>query len=271
MRQLVPAPSRIQAEATPGNGIPATHDRVQQIGSRLAERVERTGHDRHPRRLAQGKGLVKIRILLADDHEVVRLGVRALLEAQPGWEVVAEARTGREAVALAEQLRPDVAVLAVALPDLNGLEATRRIRLALPETEVLVFTMHQSEQLLREALLAGARGYLLKSDDSERLIAAVAALAGHRPYFSAPVSQVLLDGFVRHSAAHEGVGRVLTGREQEVVQLLAEGRGNKEVADALAISVKTVETHRAAVMRKLGIGSLADLVRYAVRNYLVEP
>ena len=213
-----------------------------------------------------------IRILLADDHDVVRRGLRELLEAQPGWQVVGEARTGREAVALAERLRPDVAVLDLSMPDLNGLEATRRIRKDRPETEVLVFTMHQTEQLMREALLAGARGYLLKSDAAERLVAAVAALAGHRPYFSSQVSEVLLDAFVRNTVtAGEGVGDTLTAREREIVQLLAEGRGNKEVADELAISVKTVETHRAAVMRKLGIGSLADLVRYAVRNYLVEP
>src|SRR5215211_649007 len=122
------------------------------------------------------------RILLADDHDIVRRGLRGLLEAQPGWQVVAEARTGREAVALAAQTRPDVAVLDLAMPELNGLEATRRIRRELPGTEVLVFTMHQTEQLMREALLAGARGYLLKSDAAERLVAAVTALAGHRPF-----------------------------------------------------------------------------------------
>ena len=187
-------------------------------------------------------------------------------------QVVAEARTGREAVALAERLRPDVAVLDLSMPDLNGLEATRRIRKERPETEVLVFTMHQTEQLMREALLAGARGYLLKSDAAERLVAAVSTLAGHRPYFSAQVSEVLLDAFVRTtSTAGDGVGETLTAREREIVQLLSEGRGNKEVADELAISVKTVETHRAAIMRKLGLGSLADLVRYAVRNQLIEP
>src|SRR5690349_192070 len=147
-----------------------------------------------------------IRILLADDHDVVRRGLREMLETQPGWQVVAEARTGREAVALAERLRPDVAVLDLSMPDLNGLEATRRIRKERPETEVLVFTMHQTEQLMREALLAGARGYLLKSDAAERLVAAVSTLAGHRPYFSAQVSEVLLDTFVRSTAAGDGVG-----------------------------------------------------------------
>ena len=212
-----------------------------------------------------------VRVLVADDHAMVRHGVRALLEAQPGWQVVAEASTGREAVALAEQHRPDVAVFDLSMPELNGLEATRRIRKALPQTEVLIFTMHQTEQLLREALLAGARGYLLKSDAAERLVAAVAALARHQPYFSASVSAALLDTFMRGTAGEAGVSGALTAREREIVQLLAEGRGNKAVADALAISVKTVETHRAAVMRKLDLGSLADLVRYAVRNRLVEP
>jgi DNA-binding NarL/FixJ family response regulator len=217
-------------------------------------------------------GAAMVRVLVADDHDMVRRGVRALLEAQPGWQVVAEARTGREAVDLAERLRPDVAILDLLMPELNGLEATRRIRTALPQTEVLVFTMHQTEQLIREVLLAGARGFLLKSDAAERLVAAVAALAGHRLYFSAPVSEALLDAFMRGAAAgEEGVSGALTAREREIVQLLAEGRGNKEVADALTISVKTVETHRAAIMRKLDLGSLAALVRYAVRNRLVEP
>jgi DNA-binding NarL/FixJ family response regulator len=214
-----------------------------------------------------------IRILLADDHDVVRRGLRELLEAEPGWQVCAEARTGREAVALAERLRPDVAILDLAMPEMNGLEATRRIRRELPEIEVLVFTMHQSEQLMREALLAGARGFLLKSDAAERLVAGVAALVGHRPFFSAQVSEELLDAFVRGGAASGEAGsmEVLTAREREIVQLLAEGRGNKEVGEALSISVKTVETHRAAIMRKLAIGSLAELVRYAIRNHLIEP
>jgi DNA-binding NarL/FixJ family response regulator len=212
-----------------------------------------------------------IRILVADDHEVVRRGLRGLLEAQPGWQVVAEAGTGREAVELAKQLRPDIAVLDVSMPDLNGLEATRRIRKALPGTEVLVLTMHQTEQLMREALLAGARGYLLKTDAGDRLVAAVATLAGHMPYFSAQVSEVLLDAYVRSTASSGEGGAALTSREREIVQLLAEGRNNKEVAEALAISYKTVETHRAAIMRKLSLRSLADLVRYAIRERIVEP
>ena len=213
------------------------------------------------------------RILLADDHDVVRRGLRGLLEAQFGWEVCAEARTGREAIALAARTRPDVAVLDLAMPDLNGLEATRRIRRERPETEILVFTMHESDQLVREALAAGARGYLLKSDAAERLVDAVAALAQHRPFFTAKVSETLLESFLaRQDAGDDGASAgALTTREREIVQLLAEGWGNKEVATALAISVKTVETHRAAIMRKLGLHSMAELVRYAVRNRFVEP
>jgi DNA-binding NarL/FixJ family response regulator len=210
---------------------------------------------------------------VADDHDVVRRGLRELLEAQPGWQIVAEARTGREAVALAERLRPDVAVLDLAMPELNGLEATRRIHRDLPETEVLVFTMHQSEQLMREALRAGARGFLLKSDAAERLVAAVATLVVHRPFFSARVSEMLLDAFVRGSASpgEDGVPEALTAREREIVQLLSEGLSNKEISEVLAISVKTAETHRATIMRKLGLGSLAELVRYAIRNRIIEP
>ena len=211
-----------------------------------------------------------VRILLADDHDVVRRGLRGLLEAQPGWEVCGEARTGREAVALASQLRPDVMVLDLAMPDLNGLEATRRIRQEWPETEVLIFTMHHTDQLVRDVLAAGARGYILKSDGAEQLIAAVLALVHHRPFFTARVSEALLDSYLR-GADGEAAAGVLTAREREVVQLLAEGRGNKEVAEALGISIKTAETHRAAIMRKLGLGSLAELVRYAIRNQIIEP
>lgn len=214
-----------------------------------------------------------IRILLADDHDVVRRGLRGLLESQADWQVCAEARTGREAIALAEQLHPDIAILDLAMPELNGLEATRYICKELPTTEVLVFTMHHTEQLMREALLAGARGYLLKSDAAERLITAVTSLTTHRPFFSAQVSEVLLDAFVQGntSPGRSGPHEKLTARERQIVQLLAEGQGNKEVGEILAISAKTVETHRAAIMRKLAIGSLAELVRYAVRNQLIEP
>jgi DNA-binding NarL/FixJ family response regulator len=208
------------------------------------------------------------RLLLVDDHDVVRRGLRALLEERPGWQVVAEATNGRDAVELALKLKPDVVILDMSMPELNGLEATRRIRKELPKTEVLVFTMHESEELMREVLAAGARGYLLKSDAPAHVIAAVETLLRHRPFFTWKVSQALLDRFL--TAADSSAAEPLTSREREIVQLLAEGCSNKAIASRLEISVKTVETHRAAVMRKLGLHSIAELVRYAVRNHLIE-
>lgn len=213
-----------------------------------------------------------LRILLADDHDVVRHGLRHLLERQEGWTVCGEATGGRQAVAMVVELRPDVVVLDVGMPDLNGLEATRQIRKASPRTEVLIFTMHESERLVREVLAAGAKGYLLKSDAARSVVAAVEALAAHRPYFNWKVSETLLDGFLRATAAAETDEAVatepLTPREREVAQLLAEGQSNKGVAIRLGVSVKTVETHRASLMRKIGARSVVDVVRYAVRNGL---
>jgi DNA-binding NarL/FixJ family response regulator len=216
-----------------------------------------------------------VRILLADDHDIVRHGLRHLLEREPGWEVCGEARDGRSAVEMAVALAPDVAVVDIAMPELNGLEATRRIRAACPATEVLVFTMHESEELVAEVFAAGARGYLLKSDAARHIVAAVEALAARQPFFSASITAKLLEAFLRDRAGSAGedataVENALTAREREVVQLLAEGRRNKEIARRLGVSVKTVETHRAAVMRKVGAGSIADVVRYAVRNRIVS-
>ncbi|MBL6459154.1 response regulator transcription factor [Belnapia sp. T6] len=214
-----------------------------------------------------------VRILLADDHDIVRHGLRQLLEHEPGWEVCGEARDGRTAVEMAEALAPDVAVLDVAMPELNGLEATRRIRAARPATEVLVFTMHESEELVAEVFAAGARGYLVKSDAPHHIIAAIEALAAHQPFFSARVTARLLEAFLRDRAASAGedtAHSALTAREREVAQLLAEGRRSKDIARRLGVSVKTVETHRAAVMRKVGAGSIADVVRYAVRNHIIS-
>jgi DNA-binding NarL/FixJ family response regulator len=214
-----------------------------------------------------------LRILLADDHQMIRQGLRQLLEAHADWQVCAEASTGRQAVELALKLRPQVVVLDLAMPELNGLEATRQIKKSLPNTEVLVFTVHETEELTRDVLSAGARAYLLKSDASRQIVAAVEALAEHKPYFTWKVSKTMLDTYLkqRQSDSEKTPGfNQLTAREREIVQLLAEGRSNKAVSALLGISVKTVETHRAAVMKKLGINSIAELVRYAIRNSVIE-
>ena len=208
-----------------------------------------------------------IRILIADDHAVVRSGLRAILDAQPNWEVVAEAADGKEAVLKAIETRPDIAVLDYSLPLINGIQVTLQIRARLPKTEVLVFTMHDNESLIQDVVKAGARGYLLKSDARCDLMAAIEALAIHKPFFTTKVSETLLKSFVTASKA---TGSALTNREVGVVQLIAEGHTNKHIALLLSISIKTVETHRASVMRKLEFSSSADLVRYAIRNNLVE-
>ncbi len=211
-----------------------------------------------------------LRILLADDHDIVRRGLKELLEEHAGWTVCAEASNGREAVDFAMAHRPAVAVLDLSMPQLNGLEATVRIRQAVPETEVLVFTMHDSEELIRSVLAAGARGYLLKSDAALQLIPAVTTVARHQPFFAGRVSEVILEGFLEAERRKAGAlsAERLTSREREIIQLLAEGNSNKDVARALELSVKTVETHRAAIMRKLDLHSLADLIRYAIRNQI---
>jgi DNA-binding NarL/FixJ family response regulator len=214
-----------------------------------------------------------LRILIADDHEVVRRGVKTLLEAQQGWTVVGEAADGREATEQAKKLRPDVAVLDISMPKLNGLEAARLILKEVPHTEVLILTMHDSEELIREVLQAGAKGYVLKSDIGNDLVAATAALSQHKPYFTSTVAELMLDGFRRHALPTQQAEAIprLSTREREIVQLLAEGKSNKEIAGMLCIGVKTVETHRANSMRKLRIHSVSELVRYAVRNRMVTP
>ena len=215
--------------------------------------------------------LEKLRILIADDHEVVRHGVRMLIEKETGWEVCGEAVDGRKAVAFAEQLTPDVVVMDMGMPGLNGLDAARQITRALPATEVLIFTGEESEQLIHEVFAAGARSYILKSDLSQHLVAAIRALGEHRHYFTSRISEVV---FARYLDGASGAGRDktegLTPREREIVQLLSEGKSNKETGAVLGISIKTVETHRAATMRKLGLDSFADLVRYAIRNKIIS-
>lgn len=211
-----------------------------------------------------------VRILLADDHAVIRHGLRHLLEQQRGWTVCGEATNGRQALEMAQQMQPDVAVLDVAMPDLNGLEAARQIRKASPSTEVLIFTMHESEELVREVLAAGAKGYLLKSDAARSIVTAVEALADRKTFFNQKVSERILDGYLRVSASDGAAAKTetLTPREREIAQLLAEGLSNKAVARRLDISVKTVETHRAALMRKIDARSVVDVVRYMMRNRL---
>ena len=214
-----------------------------------------------------------VRILVADDHEVVRQGVRTLLEAQPAWDVCGEAADGREAVEMTKRLKPDVIILDITMPNLNGLEATRQILKADPKARVLILTMHESDQVVREVLDAGARGYVLKSDAGRNLIAAVEALWLHNTFFTSKVAEIVMNGY-RKAAPPSGETNLpdrLTPREREVVQLLAEGKSSKEVAVALDLSVKTAETHRANIMRKLDIHSVSDLVRYAVRNRIIEP
>jgi DNA-binding NarL/FixJ family response regulator len=217
---------------------------------------------------AVGKGQHTVtRILIADDHDVVRSGLRIILEAHPNWEVVAEAADGKEAVAKAIETKPDVAVVDYSLPLLNGIDVTRQIRARLPATEVLIFTMHDNEIIIQEVLRAGARGYLLKSDARRHLIAAIEALAVHKPFFTAKVSEALLKSL---ASGPNQAGSTLTRREREVVKLVAEGHTSKEVARLLNISLKTVESHRTTIMRKLDLSSTADLVRYAVRNKIAE-
>jgi len=215
-----------------------------------------------------------LRILIADDHEVARRGIRALLESHPGWEVCAEAKDGRETVDLAARLKPDLILLDIGMPNLNGLEAARQILAASPDAVILILTMHDTDHVVREVLRAGARGFLLKSDAGRDLVAAVEALQRQSTFFTTRVSQMVLDGFLdrgkRESEPEYFFDDVLTTREREVIQLLAEGRTSKEVAVTLNLSVKTAETHRTNLMRKLDLHSVADLTRYAVRNGIVQ-
>lgn len=213
----------------------------------------------------------ELRILVVDDHEVVRRGLKAVLEGHPGWEVVGEAASGREAIEKASALKPHVIILDMSMPGLNGLEATRSILKALPGAQVLVLTQHDSEQLVRAFLQAGAQGYLVKSDAARELVPALESMQQGRPFFTAKVARMVLDGYVRGLDSVDGQRSVLTPSERQIAQLLAEGNTNKQIAGQLNIAVKTVETHRAHIMRKLGIHSVSELVRYAVRNNLLPP
>ncbi len=212
-----------------------------------------------------------VRILIADDHELFRRGVAAELVQVPGWVVAAEAANGRDAVALAAELKPDIVVLDLTMPELNGLEAARMIVSAEPSARILILTAHESEQLVREVLSAGAQGYVLKSDAGRILIAALQALLDGRSFFTSNVARMVLDGYLRNELRDDGTAPTLSAREREIVQLLAEGCSNKDVARGLKISLKTAETHRSNIMRKMGFDSLAELVRYAIRNKIIEP
>jgi DNA-binding NarL/FixJ family response regulator len=214
-----------------------------------------------------------VRILIADDHEVVRHGLRAVLERQAGWVVCGEASTGREALAKAVDLRPDVVVLDLSMPELNGLEATRQIRRILP-AKILILTVHEADQVVTEVLDAGADGYVLKSDAGRTLVAAIRALLKGREFFTERVYALAARrrGKPRPAAAVSGrVSGRLTPREREVLQLLTEAKSNKEIGTALGITTKTAETHRAHIMSKLNLHSMSELVRYAIRNGIIEP
>jgi len=215
----------------------------------------------------------KLRIVVADDHALMRRGICDLLETEPGWEVVAEASNGREAVEAVAKAKPDVLVIDLAMPELNGLTATREILRSFPKVEVVLLTMHNTDQAIREVLESGARGYVLKSDAEQDLITAVKAVAVGKPFFTPNVAEVVLKGYLCRNTKKETSDSLpeLTTRERQVVQLLAEGKGNKDVAVAMQVSVKTVEAHRSNINRKLSIRSTSDLVRYAVRNGIVAP
>jgi DNA-binding NarL/FixJ family response regulator len=210
-----------------------------------------------------------LRILVADDHGLVRRGARAVLHSRRGWRVVGEAANGREAVQKAKELKPDVAVVDIGMPELDGVEVARQIREAVPETKVLVITMHESDQMVRRALEAGARGYLLKSDLTECLANAVEAVAKGERFLTPKVSEIVLDGFLSTRSRHrqgERAGARVTPREVEIIRLLARGKSNKEIATELGIAVRTVETHRSKIMLKLGLHSLAEIIHYAMRH-----
>jgi DNA-binding NarL/FixJ family response regulator len=211
-----------------------------------------------------------VRILIADDHEVVRFGVRAVIEKVEGWVVCGEACTGSAAVAQAIALRPDVVVLDISMPELNGLEATRRI-LRVIQTSILILTMHDSEEVLADVLKAGARGCLLKSDSNRTLVQAIGAILRNKPFVSDTVGGIVRRQPLTGLAADAQPRDRLTTREREVLQLLTEGKANKEIAALLQISVKTAETHRARMMANLGLHSMSELVRYAVRNHIIQP
>jgi len=215
----------------------------------------------------------KLRILIADDHGLLRRGARAVLSSRRGWRVVGEATNGREAVQKAVELKPDVAVVDIGMPELDGVEAVCQIRKAVPDTKILVLTMHESDQMVQRALDAGAHGYILKSDLTDSLPKAVKAIAEGKRFLTPKVSEIVLDGFLKTRSRHrqgERAGARITPREMEIIRLLAEGKANKEIAALLGITLRTVETHRAKIMLKLDLHSLAELIHYAMRHKMIS-
>ena len=215
----------------------------------------------------------KLRILVADDHDIVRAGVSAVIQEQPGWEICGAAKTGREAVQLAASVRPDVVVMDMSMPELNGLDAAIQIKRQLPGAEILMFTAHETDDLIRQAFAAGMKSFISKTEAHHFLVEAIASLARHEPFITARVSEILFSNLAHTDGRREEVepGQRLSARERQIVQLIAEGKSNKELADALGISVRTAEAHRASILRKLKLDSVAGLVRYAIRNKLIEP
>jgi len=215
--------------------------------------------------------MANIKVLIADDHDLMRRGIKGIIDLKKGWEICAEAQTGVQAVAKAKEFKPDIAILDITMPELNGLEAARRIQQVSEKTEILILSVHYSDQLIREVIEAGIRGYIVKSDSDRDLSIALDNLANHKPFFAPRVTEVILNSSSgRMSAPTEGPRNRITSREREIVQLLSEGKSSKEVAALLNISVKTAETHRANIMRKLQMHTVSELVRYAVRNRIIE-
>jgi DNA-binding NarL/FixJ family response regulator len=210
-----------------------------------------------------------LKILIADDHDVVRSGLRSVLESRADWTVVGEARDGKEAIQLANQTKPDIAIIDYGLPVINGIEVTRQIKARHAQAEILMFTMHDDESLVAQALEAGARAYLLKTDARTQLLAAVETLATHKPFFTGQISETLLNSFLSNRPTERR--DTLAPRERIVVQLIAEGHSNRAISEILHVSIKTVEAQRASAMKKLQVTSTAALVRYAIRNKFIQP
>ena len=214
-----------------------------------------------------------LRILIADDHDVMRQGTQFVVERHPGWEVCGFASTGREAVTKAADIEPDIVIMDMTMPELNGLDAAIQIKRCAPKTEILMFTGHATDELIREVFEAGVKSFISKAEAHTHLVEAIESLSRHKPFFTNEVSEILFANILKRADGSPDAGEPgqrLSLREREIVQLIAEGNSNKETAEALHISVRTAETHRASILRKLNLNSVADLVRYAVRNKIIE-